>query len=217
MSLAPEFAPEVFIPERARRSARPAQRPVRRGEGADGDGLVLLRPGGPRALTAPSVRPHRVSPPSRRSAPVAAPALVPSELIPSTGWSEPRRVGVAAALREPVTLVLRPAPVPSAALALSAPPLRMTRRGAIVRAGAVALIALGIIVTAWLSAPSSSSAAGDAPGMPAVVTVQAGDTLWSLASRLAPDTDPRAVVSDLRRVNRLDSVILQPGQVLRTR
>lgn len=215
MSLAPEFAPEVFIPERARRVAPPARRAVRLVQGRavarDARALLVAAPRGsaPRALVAPGVRPHRIVVPRRHGAPVVSPML-----IPSTGWSEPRRVAVT---RPPVTLLLGRAPVPSAMLAQSAPPLRVTGRGTVVRAAAMVLLALGLVLTAWLSAPSSSSAAGDVPPMPAMVTVQAGDTLWSLATRLAPDTDPREVVSDLRRVNSLDSVTLQPGQVLRTR
>jgi hypothetical protein len=227
MSLAPEFAPEVLIPERARRSMQPAQRPARGSQrasaGQNARALLVAPPrtGAPHGLATPGVRPHRVAAPRRHSAPASAPATAPDRLpvvapeFPSTGWSEPRRVAVAA--HPPVTLILRRAPEASTAPALNAAPLRVTRRGTLVRAAAVALIALGLVITAWLSAPPSSSSTGDAPPMPTVVTVEAGDTLWSLAGRLAPTSDPREVVSNLRRINGLDSVTLQPGQVLRTR
>lgn len=225
VSLAPEFAPEVFIPERARRSAQPVARPARRGAGASapgGRGAVALlvaspQPGAPgraTSLAGPASRPHRVGvgAPARRRA--AGPAPAPA--VPSTQWSQPRRVAVP---REPVTLILRraqglPAERPAA---LPARGLRLTHRGVLARAAAVALLALAIIGAAWLSAPSSSSSSGGAPQMPATVAVQPGDTLWSLAVQLAPEQDPREVVSDLRRINGLDSVALQPGQVLRTR
>jgi LysM repeat protein len=48
------------------------------------------------------------------------------------------------------------------------------------------------------------------------VTVQPGDTLWKIATRVAPQRDPRAEVAALQQVNHLDSAGLVPGQVLRT-
>jgi LysM repeat protein len=61
-----------------------------------------------------------------------------------------------------------------------------------------------------MSAPSST---GPVPA-PRVVTVAPNDTLWSIASRVAPDTDPRAEVAALQRRNGLTGVELLPGQVL---
>jgi LysM repeat protein len=49
------------------------------------------------------------------------------------------------------------------------------------------------------------------------VTVSEGDTLWSIASHIAPQRDPRTVVATLERINHLTDPLLQPGQVLRTR
>jgi Tfp pilus assembly protein FimV len=94
-----------------------------------------------------------------------------------------------------------------------APPVRLTPRGVFVLAVAVATLAAGLVLTAWLSAPTAS--AGPAP-QPATVTVRVGDTLWSIAARIAPDRDPRAGVAELQRRNRLVGVDLAPGQVLRT-
>ncbi len=52
--------------------------------------------------------------------------------------------------------------------------------------------------------------------MPDTVTVQSGDTLWSIAGRIAPQRDASAEVADLQRLNHLSGVALVPGQVLRT-
>jgi LysM repeat protein len=46
------------------------------------------------------------------------------------------------------------------------------------------------------------------------VTVQPGDTLWSIATRVAPQRDPRAEVAALQKRNHLADVALVPGQVL---
>lgn len=135
MSVATEFAPEVFIPERARTPLRPADATV----------LTLCPP---------------------------APASV-------------------------------------------AAPLRLTRRGVLVLAALVALVA-GIVVGLAAMSASSRPAAPSGPA-PAVVTVHAGDTLWSIAGRVAPGSDPRAEVADLQRLNGLSGASLQPGQRLRTR
>jgi Tfp pilus assembly protein FimV len=92
-------------------------------------------------------------------------------------------------------------------------PIRLTRRGVVVVAAAVAVLCAALVVLAWRSAPAP---ARHAPA-PATVTVHSGDTLWAIASRVAPDRDPRAEVARLRRLNGLGDVELAVGQVLRTR
>ena len=96
-----------------------------------------------------------------------------------------------------------------------AAPLRLTNRGAGVLAVAVAVTALALIGTAWLSLPRPAATAslGRAP---ATVTVRSGDSLWSIAERVAPRRDPRAEVDALQRANHLRDTGLVPGQVLRT-
>lgn len=95
-----------------------------------------------------------------------------------------------------------------------APPLRLTRRGALVLAALVATLAGALVVLAGLSAPGGAHAAGTAP---ATVTVRAGNTLWAIAGRVAPGTDPRAEVAVLQRLNHVSAAQLRPGQTLRTR
>jgi hypothetical protein len=61
-------------------------------------------------------------------------------------------------------------------------------------------------------------ARGDGPDRPdrptrTAYTVEAGDTLWAIARRVAPDRDPREVVDQLVRDNRLHGS-LQAGQQL---
>jgi nucleoid-associated protein YgaU len=91
------------------------------------------------------------------------------------------------------------------------PPVRLTRRGVVALALAVAALGLGLV---WLAKASSPHSAG-APAAPGAVTVRSGDTLWSIATRVAPQRDPRAEVAALQSRNHLRSVDLVPGQVLR--
>lgn len=54
----------------------------------------------------------------------------------------------------------------------------------------------------------------DASGPEHLYRVQAGDTLWSIASR-SYGGDPREGVWKLRQRNELDGTTITPGQVLR--
>jgi hypothetical protein len=94
----------------------------------------------------------------------------------------------------------------------TAAPVRLTRRG-LVALGLLATVAASAVAfLAWLSAPTPVAR----PQVPAAITVQPGDTLWSLAETIAPNRDPRAEVDQLTRLNGLDSASLVPGQVIRT-
>lgn len=46
------------------------------------------------------------------------------------------------------------------------------------------------------------------------VQVQNGQSLWQLAASIAPDADPRDVISDILHLNQLDSADVHPGQKL---
>jgi len=123
-------------------------------------------------------------------------------------------------LREAADAVPRQYPVlaaPSAArgpeVATRSLPVRLTRRGyAVLGVLAVGLVA-GLL---WLAHVSAAGAPATTTRPPAVVTVHDGDTLWSIASQIAPQRDPRLMVAQLERVNHLSDPILQPGQRLRT-
>lgn len=103
----------------------------------------------------------------------------------------------------------------------TSPALRLTRRGMVVAAAAVGVVCAALVSLAWLSAPSpagtASSTTADTTSGAASVTVQDGDTLWSIAGRVAPGKDPRAEVDLLQRLNSLSGAALTPGQSLRTR
>ncbi len=77
-----------------------------------------------------------------------------------------------------------------------APPRRPTRPGAL---GVVLLVAL-LLAAVLVALPRGRGAFGRAAVGPAPVAqhvVQPGDSWWSVADRLAPGEDPRAVVHEL--------------------
>jgi Tfp pilus assembly protein FimV len=129
---------------------------------------------------------------------------VATEFAPSV--TIPARARVEAPVRLASVTVLRPHARPESM------PLRLTRRGVLVLTAAVLLLGLGV---AWLASLSAPPAAAPPPAAPHAVTVEAGDTLWSIASRVAPGQDPRAEVARLQQRNHLADVNLVPGQELR--
>ena len=78
------------------------------------------------------------------------------------------------------------------------------RRAAVVLIGAV--LVLGV--------PAVSRAVGDPAAQPATYVVRPGDTLWSIAVRVSPGSDPRPVVDAIVRANGIDAARLVPGQEL---
>jgi LysM domain len=92
--------------------------------------------------------------------------------------------------------------------------LRLTRRGQAAAALAGILAGCVVAMAAWLSAPDAAPTGGSTPS---AVVVRDGDTLWSIANRVAPGSDPRREVVHLLRVNGLTDVTVFPGQTLRVR
>jgi LysM repeat protein len=60
----------------------------------------------------------------------------------------------------------------------------------------------------------SSLAASKAPAAHQRITVEPGETLWSVAARVAPHDDPRIVVADIESYNHLRSAGIEAGQQL---
>ena len=76
-------------------------------------------------------------------------------------------------------------------------------------------IALGVIGV--LSGPVANAVGvgGAAAARPArTYVIRPGDTLWSIARRTSPSTDPRLLVGSIRNANDLDPAALVPGQQL---
>jgi len=90
--------------------------------------------------------------------------------------------------------------------------LRMTARG---RAVLLSLIATPLVVAALAFGINAGSAVGTTSSQPLQkVTVIGGETLWGLASQIAPKDDPRNVIADIMSVNRMSTSTIEPGEQL---
>src|SRR5579859_2037 len=98
--------------------------------------------------------------------------------------------------------------------------IRLTRRGRIVVAALVTASMVLVAALAWLAGAAQADAAGGGVPSSAVyhslraVTVQPGQSLWSIASQYEPGADPRDVIQQIIDLNALGGTSIQPGQHL---
>ena len=93
--------------------------------------------------------------------------------------------------------------------------VHLTRRGRLARTLLVLSLAVLLASAFGLSAGAGTSDSVGAPTSFIEVTVAPGDTLWSLATRMAGGEDVRAMVDEIASVNALASADLQAGQKVR--
>jgi hypothetical protein len=98
--------------------------------------------------------------------------------------------------------------------------VRLTRRGRVVAAGFVVLVAVAAIALIWLTAADGAAASDRGSSARSVyqgltqVVVQPGQTLWSIAAAAEPSADPRLVIQQIAQVNALAGATIHAGQLL---
>ena len=204
--------------------------------------VALVEPPRPRAASAPVLasvvvpaapvepgigREHRPADPAFRSCeiPRRSRAFGPSsaatairtrpEAGAAAGAAEARPAAVApVGLRPERTRGVVPRPVGVRVVRAAPGHLRLTRRGRLVTAAATLLIAMLTLVGVVSRAPALRETAPVPASAPAQVVVAPGETLWSIAERIAPDRDPRPVVAGIQRLNGLPTPDVHAGQTL---
>jgi LysM repeat protein len=83
----------------------------------------------------------------------------------------------------------------------------------------VALALLAALITVWLGAVAQfgeaiQGATVPAPSKLAVVQVQSGETLQTVAARIAPDAPVGQTIAQIRELNELDGAAVNAGQTL---
>jgi LysM repeat protein len=91
----------------------------------------------------------------------------------------------------------------------------LNRRGRLARTFVVLSLAIVMASVVSAKAGAGTDSAPQASGSFITVTVAPGDTVWSLANRLAAGGDVRSLVSEIISVNSLASVDVATGQKLR--
>jgi nucleoid-associated protein YgaU len=102
---------------------------------------------------------------------------------------------------------------PGASRRATAPAARLTRRGRLL----VSLVALLLAVAGavLLTGGGAALAGTDRPAVShRQVTVQPGQTLWQIAERTAPGSDPRETVQRILDLNGLQTSEVQAGTAL---
>ena len=108
-------------------------------------------------------------------------------------------------------------PVRSAAAPVRTPrpAARLTRRGRLLVTGLVLLL---LVVAAVLLTGGVPATAGHRPGrrrsLPSGSPSRPGETLWQIAERVAPGTDPRETVARILDLNGLQTAQVQVGTAL---
>lgn len=77
-------------------------------------------------------------------------------------------------------------------------------------------ISLALVATAWAGPAVRALGSPETPARVsrASYVVRQGDTLWTIARKLAPESDPRPVVDLISAMNGVDAGRLVPGQTL---
>jgi nucleoid-associated protein YgaU len=93
-------------------------------------------------------------------------------------------------------------------------PMQLTRRGRLFFGTVLALIALAVAY--FLGAGASQAGADSTVSTTSFeqVTVMPGDTLWSIATNVAPNADTQSVIAEIVSLNQLETATVQPGQRL---
>lgn len=100
----------------------------------------------------------------------------------------------------------------SLSLSQTTPTVRLTRRGRL-----VVVMALTLLLFAIVSLGHAVADAGHQRGHLAVThtwVVQPGENLWSIATSVAPGTDPRDTVARIVELNHLPSAAVTVGEAL---
>jgi Tfp pilus assembly protein FimV len=90
--------------------------------------------------------------------------------------------------------------------------VRLTRRGRFAVFVTALLFVLGAALFLGATSVATNDAGTDQPTE--AVMVGEGDTLWAIASDLAPDGEVREMVATIKELNALDSAMLVAGQTL---
>jgi len=95
-------------------------------------------------------------------------------------------------------------------------PIKLTRRGRLVLSTVSFGIMLAISAFSLFGIATSSAKATNetSNSVTTQIVVAPGETLWTIAARVNPEIDPRAVIEDIKALNVIEGSEVYAGQVL---
>jgi multidrug efflux pump subunit AcrA (membrane-fusion protein) len=95
-------------------------------------------------------------------------------------------------------------------------PIKLTRRGRLVLSTVSFGIMLAISAVSLFGIATSSAKASNetSNSVTTQIVVAPGETLWTIAARVNPEIDPRAVIEDIKALNVIEGSEVYAGQVL---
>jgi multidrug efflux pump subunit AcrA (membrane-fusion protein) len=95
-------------------------------------------------------------------------------------------------------------------------PIKLTRRGRLVLSTVSFGIMLAISAFSLFGIATSSAKASNetSNSVTTQIVVAPGETLWTIAARVNPEIDPRAVIEDIKALNVIEGSQVYAGQVL---
>ncbi|MCG2620326.1 LysM peptidoglycan-binding domain-containing protein [Arthrobacter sp. I2-34] len=94
-----------------------------------------------------------------------------------------------------------------------APRLRLTRRGRLVLVVLPLMVAAAalMLLAGAFTAPAKAAGTLSAPET-VKITVGAGQTLWDIATLVAPERHPQEVIAEIAQLNSLEGSVVHAGQ-----
>lgn len=93
--------------------------------------------------------------------------------------------------------------------------LRLTRRGRIVVGGFLTVITAALLaLLATFSAPGAIASNEHTADDFGYVVIEPGDSLWTIATQLDPESDPRDLIAEIVRLNQLEGSGVVAGELL---
>jgi len=120
-----------------------------------------------------------------------APASRPMSRAPRRTGQSPRQVAV------------------NAAATSTKQSLRLTKRGRLV---VLVFVVVSLFTALIMFGSFANATATNAGPATAVVVVQQGESLWSIAQSIAPNADPRATINDIKDLNGFNDSVVSAGQ-----
>lgn len=95
-------------------------------------------------------------------------------------------------------------------------PIKLTRKGRLLLSGLsfMAMLAISAFSLFGLATASAKASNDSSNSSTTQIVVAPGETLWTIAARINPENDPRAVIEDIKALNVIEGVNVYAGQVL---